>query len=96
MMFPKYPPQKEAVNSANLTTSRRRFLINAVGAGVVASLPTTVWAAETGLQSQSYNPWVSLYWLVTGKTVGGVALTNYCGWLKHICNRKTETPSQRV
>src|SRR5262249_31239742 len=22
----------------------------------------------------SYNPWLSLYWLVTGKTVGGLAL----------------------
>src|ERR1700733_85782 len=22
----------------------------------------------------SYNPWVSLYWLVTGKTVGGVSM----------------------
>ena len=24
----------------------------------------------------SYNPWVSLYWMVTGKTVGGLALYN--------------------
>src|ERR1700749_2379014 len=22
----------------------------------------------------SYNPWVSLYWMVTGKTVGGVSM----------------------
>jgi hypothetical protein len=96
MMFPKCPPQKEAVNSANLTTLRRKFLINAIGARVVASLPTTMWVAVTELPSKSYNPWVSLYWLVTGKTVGGVALINYCGWLKHICNRKIETSSQRV
>jgi len=25
----------------------------------------------------SYNPWVSLAWLVTGKTVGGLELTQY-------------------
>jgi hypothetical protein len=31
--------------------------------------------AETdGTRVASYNPWISLYWLVSGKTVGGMAL----------------------
>ncbi len=33
-----------------------------------------VGAGTDATRVASYNPWVSLYWLVTGKTVGGVAL----------------------
>lgn len=35
-----------------------------VGAGTDATRPT------------SYNPWLSLYWMVTGKTIGGAQLTS--------------------
>src|SRR5207249_9526995 len=31
-------------------------------------------AATDATRVASYNPWVSLYWLVTGKTVGGASL----------------------
>ena len=30
----------------------------------------------------SYNPWVSLYWMVTGKTVGGLPLYGNSNWLE--------------
>jgi hypothetical protein len=33
-----------------------------------------VGAGTDGTRVASYNPWVSLYWLVSGKTVGGTAL----------------------
>ena len=33
-----------------------------------------VGAGTDATRVASYNPWVSLYWLVTGKTVGGIAL----------------------
>jgi len=33
-----------------------------------------VGAGTDGTRVASYNPWVSLYWLVTGRTVGGVSL----------------------
>ena len=33
-----------------------------------------VGAGTDGTRVASYNPWVSLYWLSTGKTVGGVAM----------------------
>ena len=33
-----------------------------------------VGAGTDATRVASYNPWVSLYWLVTGKTVGGLAL----------------------
>jgi len=33
-----------------------------------------VGAGTDATRVASYNPWISLYWLVTGKTVGGVAL----------------------
>ncbi len=33
-----------------------------------------VCAGTDGTRVASYNPWVSLYWLVSGKTVGGTAL----------------------
>jgi len=31
-----------------------------------------VGAGTDGTRVSSYNPWVSLYWLVSGKTVGGL------------------------
>ena len=34
-----------------------------------------VGAGTDATRVASYNPWVSLYWLVTGKTIGGLALT---------------------
>lgn len=33
-----------------------------------------VGAGTDGTRVASYNPWIALYWLVTGKTVGGTAL----------------------
>jgi hypothetical protein len=33
-----------------------------------------VGAGTDATRVASYNPWVSLYWLVTGKTVGGVSM----------------------
>lgn len=38
------------------------------------SMDVPVGAGTDGTRVTSYNPWVSLYWLVTGKTVGGTAL----------------------
>lgn len=35
-----------------------------------------VGAGTDGTRVASYNPWVSLYWLVTGKTVGGTQLAS--------------------
>ncbi|HYS08855.1 MAG TPA: amidohydrolase [Myxococcales bacterium] len=35
-----------------------------------------VGAGTDGTRVSSYNPWVSLYWLVSGKTVGGLQLTD--------------------
>lgn len=33
-------------------------------------------AGTDGTRVASYNPWVSLYWLVTGRTIGGFAMPN--------------------
>src|ERR1041385_9063659 len=33
-----------------------------------------VGAGTDATRVASYNPWVSLYWMVTGKTVGGVSM----------------------
>jgi hypothetical protein len=41
---------------------------------LAAGIP--VGAGTDGTRVASYNPWVCLYWLVTGKTVGGAALYN--------------------
>ena len=43
----------------------------------------STWALPVGAGTDatrvaSYNPWVALYWLVTGKTVGGLRLTAEC------------------
>lgn len=35
-----------------------------------------VGAGTDGTRPASYNPWVSLYWMVTGKTVGGSQITS--------------------
>jgi hypothetical protein len=37
-------------------------------------LDLTVGAGTDATRVASYNPWVCLYWLVTGKTVGGLSL----------------------
>jgi non-heme chloroperoxidase len=41
--------QKAAEDPSSFRTTRRKFLINAAGAAVVASLPAPVWASETEL-----------------------------------------------
>jgi predicted amidohydrolase YtcJ len=41
---------------------------------VDAGIP--VGAGTDGTRPASYNPWVSLYWMVTGKTVGGSQITS--------------------
>src|SRR4026207_896389 len=38
------------------------------------ALGLPVGAGTDATRVASYNPWVSLYWLVSGKTVGGVAM----------------------
>ena len=38
------------------------------------SMGVPVGAGTDATRVASYNPWVSLYWLITGKTVGGTAL----------------------
>jgi len=35
-----------------------------------------VGAGTDGTRVSSYNPWVALYWLVTGKSIGGMQLSN--------------------
>jgi predicted amidohydrolase YtcJ len=42
--------------------------------GQMLKMGVPVGAGTDGTRVASYNPWVSLYWLVTGKTVGGTAL----------------------
>jgi non-heme chloroperoxidase len=44
--------QKASGESSSFRTTRRKFLINAAGVAVVASLPAPVWALETELQFQ--------------------------------------------
>jgi predicted amidohydrolase YtcJ len=36
----------------------------------------TVGAGTDATRVASYNPWISLYWMVTGKTVGGMQLAS--------------------
>ena len=38
------------------------------------NLGIPVGAGTDATRVASYNPWVSLYWMVTGKTVGGVSM----------------------
>jgi len=56
------------------------------GAEAAAHTPPVKRMLETGVpvgggsdatRVSSYNPWVSLYWLTSGKTVGGLQLYNY-------------------
>jgi predicted amidohydrolase YtcJ len=42
--------------------------------GKMISMGAKVSAGTDATRVASYNPWVSLYWLVTGKTVGGLPL----------------------
>jgi len=42
--------------------------------GRMLELGVPVGAGTDATRVSSYNPWLSLYWLVTGKTVGGTAL----------------------
>src|SRR5258708_37235484 len=35
-----------------------------------------VGAGTDAMRVASYNPWISLYWMVTGKTVGGMQLAS--------------------
>ena len=51
-------------NAAERTPPIRRML----------ELGIPVGAGTDATRVASYNPWVSLYWLVTGKTVGGVSM----------------------
>jgi len=42
--------------------------------GRMLKMGVPVGAGTDGTRVSSYNPWVALYWLVTGKTVGGTVL----------------------
>jgi predicted amidohydrolase YtcJ len=59
------------------------YFIDRYGAGAAAHSPPITAMLKMGLpvgagtdatRVASYNPWVSLYWMVTGKTVGGTPL----------------------
>jgi len=59
------------------------FFVERYGAAAAAHSPPIkrmlaegipVGAGTDATRVSSYNPWISLYWLVTGKTVGGLAL----------------------
>src|SRR5205823_3405712 len=59
------------------------YFIDRYGASAAHETPPVKKMLEMGIpvgagtdatRVASYNPWVSLYWLVTGKTVGGVSL----------------------
>jgi predicted amidohydrolase YtcJ len=43
-----------------------------IGAIIEAGIPLA--AGTDGTRVSSYNPWIALYWLVTGKSVGGTQL----------------------
>ncbi|MFT3882425.1 MAG: amidohydrolase [Gemmatales bacterium] len=59
------------------------YFVNRYGAEAASKTPPIRKMLKTGLpvgagtdatRVASYNPWVSLYWMVTGKTVGGMSL----------------------
>ncbi|MFA7405868.1 MAG: amidohydrolase, partial [Pelobacteraceae bacterium] len=61
------------------------YFVNRYGAEAAQRTPPIYRMLELGIpvgagtdatRVSSYNPWVSLYWLVSGKTVGGLALCN--------------------
>lgn len=60
----EYFVQQYGSDAAKRTPPIRRML----------ELGIPVGAGTDGTRVSSYNPWVSLYWLVTGKTVGGMQL----------------------
>src|SRR5260370_10531641 len=63
----EYFVDRYGANQARRTPPIRRML--ELGLPVVARTEAT--------RVSSYNPFVSLYWLITGKTIGGTALYNY-------------------
>jgi predicted amidohydrolase YtcJ len=59
------------------------YFVERYGSGAAEQTPPIARILEQGVKASagtdatrvaSYNPWVSLYWLVTGKTVGGLTL----------------------
>lgn len=42
--------------------------------GRMLAMGIPVGAGTDGTRVSSYNPWISLYWLITGRTVGGLSL----------------------
>ena len=61
------------------------FFVERYGAEAAAHAPPirqmldaglTVGAGTDATRVASYNPWISLYWMVTGKTVGGMQLAS--------------------
>jgi predicted amidohydrolase YtcJ len=66
------------------------FFVERYGAEVATHAPPirqmlnaglTVGAGTDATRVASYNPWISLYWMVTGKTVGGMQLASPENWL---------------
>ncbi|MBM9401110.1 amidohydrolase [Gluconacetobacter azotocaptans] len=60
------------------------YFVERYGARAAEATPPVARMLEMGIKTSagtdatrvaSYNPWVSLYWLVTGKTLGGLRLT---------------------
>jgi predicted amidohydrolase YtcJ len=60
----EYFVERYGKNAAERTPPIRRML----------ELEIPVGAGTDATRVASYNPWVSLYWLVTGKTIGGTSL----------------------
>src|SRR3989449_7312028 len=63
-LFPYTTLFRSGAEAAKRTPPIRRML----------ELGVPVGAGTDATRVSSYNPWLSLYWLVTGKTVGGLAL----------------------
>lgn len=72
-----------AVSVQNRMSFQGAAFLDRYGAGAAAHTPPvramldrglTVAAGTDATRVSSYNPWVALHWLVTGRTVGGTAL----------------------
>jgi predicted amidohydrolase YtcJ len=53
----------------------KQAALNAPPIGKMLDLGIKIGAGTDGTRVSSYNPWVALYWLVTGKTLGGKDFT---------------------
>jgi predicted amidohydrolase YtcJ len=68
----EYFVQRYGSNAAKLSPPIRQML----------SMDLPVGAGTDATRVASYNPWICLYWLVTGKTVGGMRLYDHANLLE--------------